>query len=127
MTRMACWSHACRHVFEAKDEDLRTSALPLGLTGQLFDIERRASDWTNDARTEVRQKESRLILDRFSQWLDGVVARALLPSSKLGKALNYLRNHWPALNVYAQDGRLPIRELGPSRSVATRRSNPSLS
>lgn len=108
MTRMACWSHARRHIFEAKDEDLQTSALPLALTNQLYDIERRASDWTNDARTEIRQKESRLILDRLGQWLDGVVARAVLPSSKLGKALNYLRNHWPALNVYIQDGRLPI-------------------
>jgi len=43
-----------------------------------------------------------------SPQLDGVVARAVLPSSRLGKALNYLRNRWAALNVYIQDGRLPI-------------------
>jgi transposase len=36
------------------------------------------------------------------------VAKSVLPSSKLGIALNYVRNHWNALNVYATDGRLPI-------------------
>ncbi|MBM4002921.1 MAG: transposase [Planctomycetes bacterium] len=30
------------------------------------------------------------------------------PVQQARKALNYLRNHWPALNVYTQDGRLPI-------------------
>ena len=32
----------------------------------------------------------------------------MLPSSKLGLALNDVRNHWDALNVYVADGRLPI-------------------
>jgi len=108
MTRMACWSHARRHVFEAKDVDLSISAMPLALMSQLYDIERRASDWTNEARTEVRQQESKLILDRLGNWLDGVAAKSVLPSSKLALSLNYVRNHWDALNVYVQDGRLPI-------------------
>ena len=108
MTRMACWSHARRHVFEAKDVDLSISAMPLALMSQLYDIERRASDWSYEARTEVRQQESKLILDRLGDWLGGVTARSVLPASKLGQAINYVRNHWDALNVYVQDGRLPI-------------------
>lgn len=108
MTRMACWSHARRHVFEAKDVDLTVSTMPLAWMNQLYDIERRALEWTNDARTEVRQQESKLVLDRLGNWLDGVVANSVLPSSKLGLALNYVRNHWEALNVYVNDGRLPI-------------------
>jgi len=108
MTRLACWSHARRHVFEAKELDIQISALPLALMGQLYDIERRASDWTNEARTQIRQNESRLVLDRLGNWLDGVTAKSVLPSSKLGQALNYVRNHWAALNVYVQDGRLPM-------------------
>jgi transposase len=108
MTRMACWAHARRHVFEAKDVDTKISALPLALMSQLYDIERRASEWTDAERTEVRQNESRLILDRIGNWLDGVAAKSLLPSSKLGLALNYVRNHWDALNEYTKDGRLPM-------------------
>ncbi|XZE45231.1 IS66 family transposase [Pirellulaceae bacterium SH467] len=49
-----------------------------------------------------------MILDRLRDWLDGPLARSVLPASKLGGALNYVRNHWDALCVYATDGRLPI-------------------
>jgi len=51
---------------------------------------------------------SKLILDRLGDWLGGVTARSVLPASKAGQALSYVRNHWDALNVYIQDGRLPI-------------------
>jgi transposase len=108
MTRMACWSHARRHVYEAKDVDLTISALPLALINQLYDIERRALDCSVEERTEVRQSESKLVLERLGDWLDGPVAKSVLPASKLGQALNYVRNHWQALNEYAEDGRLPI-------------------
>jgi transposase len=108
MTRMACMSHARRHVYEAKDLDLSVSALPLAMMNQLYDIERRALEWSVDARTEVRQRESKLILDRLGDWLEGIVAKSVLPESNLGKALKYLRNHWLALNEYVTDGRLPI-------------------
>jgi transposase len=108
MTRMACWSHARRHVYEHQDYDKNVSALPLALMNQLYDIERRALQWSDEARGELRAKESRMILDRLKEWLDGPVAGSVLPASKLGGALNYIRNHWEALIVYATDGRLPI-------------------
>jgi transposase len=44
----------------------------------------------------------------MGDWLAGPLARSVLPASKLGQALSYLRNHWEALQVYATDGRLPI-------------------
>ncbi len=71
-------------------------------------IERRATHCSHEARTEIRQKESKLVLNRLGDWLDGPVAKSVLPSSKLGHALNYVRNHWEALNEYIEDGRLPI-------------------
>ena len=108
MTRMACWSHARRHVYEAREVDLSDSAMPLALINQLYDIERRALDWPNDQRTAERENESKLILSRLGEWLDGPVAKSVLPASKLAAALNYVRNHWDALNAYAVDGALPI-------------------
>jgi transposase len=108
MIRMACMSHARRHIFENKDYDPTASALPLALISKIYDVERRALTLSAEARGELRATESRIYLDRLREFLDGPVAQNLLPSSKLAQAFNYLRNHWEALNVFTTDGRLPI-------------------
>ena len=108
MTRMACWSHARRKVYECQHLDRDACTLPLALMNQLYDIERRASQRTVEARAELRSKESRAILERLKDFLDGPIAQSVLPAGNLGKAFNYLRNHWDALTVYTKDGRLPI-------------------
>ena len=108
MTRMACWSHARSHLFEQKEQDEKLTAYPLALMSQLFDIERRTSGGTVEARAELRRTESKLVLERLKEWLAGPLANSVLPNSKLGQALNYLRNHWTALTVYDQSGSLPI-------------------
>lgn len=108
MTRMACWSHARRHIYDAREVDRTISALPLAWISQLYDIERRGSTKSIAERTALRRTESQPILDRMGQWLAGPLAKSVLPASKLGQALNYVRNHWEALQVYATDGRLPI-------------------
>ena len=101
-------SHARRKVFEAKDVDHVASAYPLALIGQLYDVERMAMNMTKEERTDIRQRESKLILNRLGAWLDGALAKSVLPESKLGQAFRYLRNNWEALCVYTQDGGLPI-------------------
>ena len=108
MTRMACWAHARRKVYEHQETDPQVSALPLALMNQLYDIERRATQKSDQERGELRDKESRRILDRLEEYLEGPVAKSVLPSSKLGGAFNYIRNHWEALNVFVNDGALPI-------------------
>ena len=108
MTRMACWAHARRKVYEHQESDPQVSALPLALMNQLYDIERRALKMSDQERGELRGKESRKILDRLAEYLEGPLAKNLLPSSRLGGAFNYLRNHWEALNVFVDDGSLPI-------------------
>ena len=126
MIRMACWSHARRKLFEARENDPNASVLPLALMSQLYDIERRAVDWSDEQRTQIRQKESIMILDRLRTWIDGPIAASLLPQSALAKSVNYLRNHWEALKVFAQDGRLPIDNNATERlmkRVATGRKN----
>ena len=36
------------------------------------------------------------------------MAARILPKSKFGQALGYLRNHWAPLQLYLSDGRMPI-------------------
>ena len=80
----------------------------LALMNQLYDIERRATQKSDQERGELHAKESRRILDRLGEYLEGPVAKSVLSASKLGGAFNYIRNHWEALNVFVNDGALPI-------------------
>ena len=108
MTRMACWAHARRKIYEHQHMDADACALPLALINKIYDVERRASNMSDEERGKLRATETRMYLDRLREWLDGPVAASLLPSSKLAGAFNYIRNHWDALNVFVTDGSLPI-------------------
>ena len=126
MTRMACWAHARRKLYEAKDNDLSASMLPLALVAQLYDIERRMADSALADRAAVRAHESQKILAKLREWLDGPIASSNLPQSSLGKAVNYLKNHWDALLLYTTAGDLPIDNNAIERlmkRVATGRKN----
>lgn len=126
MTRMACWAHARRKIYEAKDNDPNASMLPLALIAQLYDIERRLVDSSPADRAAVRAHESKMILNKLREWLDGEIAASILPQSSLGKAVNYLKNHWEALLEYTTAGDLPIDNNAIERlmkRVATGRKN----
>ena len=45
---------------------------------------------------------------RLRELLDGEAVGRVLPKEKFAEALGYLRNQWDALQVYLDDGRLPI-------------------
>jgi hypothetical protein len=126
MIRMACWSHARRHMYEARLSAARETSLPLALMAQLYDIERRAVEMTPGQRYELRQRDSLLMLSRLRSWLDGPIASDALPKSKFGKAVGYLRNHWEALQEFTRDGRLPIDNNSVEalmKQIATGRKN----
>ena len=53
----------------------------------LLDIERRASQWTAEARGELRKKESRAVLDRLKDILDGPLAKNVLPAGNLREGI----------------------------------------
>lgn len=103
----ACWGHARRKVVEAttyKNE----SELLLGMIQALYDVETRAKELTWQERQALRLRESSLILAGMKNWLDTERLGDVLPKSDFAEALRYIRNHWEALNVFVQDGRLPI-------------------
>jgi len=75
----------------------------------LYKIERTAKNdrLTPGQRHELRQKESRPLLEKFKQWLDELYP-TVLPQSPLGKAMNYCIKLWPGLTRFLEDGRLEI-------------------
>jgi transposase len=108
IVRAACSTHARRKVFEARDAYPREASVLLGLFQQLYDVETRGKTLSAEDRKLLRQCEAAPVWQTLSEWLDGPAAAAVLPKSKLGEALRYLRNHWDPLRVYLSDGRLPL-------------------
>ena len=74
----------------------------------MYDIEDRARTLSNDERLALRQGESTPIWRSLGEWLEGESAARVLPKSKLGAALGYLRNQWEPLQTYLGDGRVLI-------------------
>jgi hypothetical protein len=60
------------------------------------------------ARLALRRKESVPLMKRIEFLISSPAAMKLLPKSKLGRAIAYLRNNWQALKRFLSDGRLPI-------------------
>lgn len=106
--RAACVAHARRKVFDARDAYPLESSLLLARFQQLYDIEDRGRAMSIEERTALRQSESAGVWRSLREWLDGPAAARVLPKSKLGEALGYLRNQWEPLQTYLSDGRVPI-------------------
>ena len=106
--RAACGAHARRKVFDARDAYPLECSFVLAKFQQLYDIEDRARTLSIDERLALRQSESAAVWRSLGEWLKGDAAARVLPKSKLGAALGYLRNHWESLQTYLSDGRVPI-------------------
>ncbi|MEK7753406.1 MAG: IS66 family transposase, partial [Acidobacteriota bacterium] len=122
----ACLSHARRYVFNAREQQPVLASQMLAQFRQLYDIEDRGRTMDDVHRWELRQRESVPVMNRLRKLLDGEAAKRVLPKSKFGETLGYLRNHWSAFQVYLGDGRVPIdnndveRDL---RRIAVGRNN----
>lgn len=104
---VACWAHARRKVVESSTYSDEAKQL-LGMIQALYDIETRAAAFGYQERQQLRAGESTVVLASMRKWLDSPVVDGVLPKSDFAEALRYIRNHWAALNVYIEDGRIPI-------------------
>lgn len=106
--RAACVTHARRKVFQSREGYPQESSVLLGKFQQLYDIEERAKTLSAAERLALRQDEAKPVWESMAAWLASDAAAAVLPKSKFGQALGYLRNHWDPLRVYLSDPVLPI-------------------
>lgn len=56
------------------------------------------------------------MLGQLEKWMDEVRPKAL-PKSRLGEALTYVQNQWPALNRYLENGALCIDNNASERAL----------
>lgn len=104
----ACNTHARRYVFNAREQHPGLSSEILALYRALYDIEERGSRLDPVARLFLRRRESVPLMKRIGILINSAAAHQLLPKSKLGAALAYMRNNWEALTRFLSDGHLPI-------------------
>ena len=95
-------------MFNAREQQPALATQMLGRFRQLYDIEDRGRTMDDAQRLELRQRESVAVMNRLRELLDSEAAQRVLPKSKFGQALGYLRNHWSAFEVYLGDARVPI-------------------
>ena len=111
VTESYCNAHARRYF-----EKIKKQAKKQGLAHEamryykkLYTIEREAKDkkMTPEQRYQLRQKESKPIMDEFYVWLKEH-APLTLPQSDLGRAFSYAIKHESGLKRFLDDGRLEI-------------------
>jgi len=115
---VGCWAHARRYFKEAMPTAAVPCAQALALIGQLYRIERAASDTRLDApaRQRPRQEQARPILEKLHASLQ-VQRAAALPKSPLGAATGYALRNWIALTRYTENGRLKIDNNGAEQAL----------
>jgi len=107
----ACWAHARRKFYEARDQDPLTTHWLLRQIGHLYRIERKLRDSQSgpQLRAAIRAHQARPIYQRLHRVLTRLkMKRRYLPRSGMGLALEYALNNWTLLGVYLDDGRIEI-------------------
>jgi transposase len=113
---VACWAHARRKFFEAKETDARRAAQMLTFVRELYAIENEAKELNDVERLALRQAQSVPALGRIKAWLDEE-SQVVLPRSEMGLAIQYALNQWNALVVYTTEGYLNIDNNAAERAL----------
>jgi len=108
VTEAGCLAHARRKFFDlhaANKSQIAEQALVQ--IGQLYEVQRQASNVDGTERLRMRQQHSRPILDALHQWM--VQHRSKVPEgSATARAIDYSLRRWAALTRFIDDGELPI-------------------
>ena len=106
-----CWAHVRRKFYEAKAQSPQIAGFILRQIQLLYRVEKklRHSKAGPRLREACRAAESKWIYQRIGALLRKLQEKArYLPSSSMGKAIQYAASNWTQLEVYLKDGRVEI-------------------
>lgn len=112
VTRCLCWSHARRYFTDALPKDIKSpeATLPkqgLAYCNKLFEIEKELKYLSPEGRKEQRLKLEKPVLEAFWAWVDSNINQVLI-KTKIGQALQYVKNQQTGLVAYLEDGNCDI-------------------
>lgn len=120
VTIVGCWSHARRKFDEQlkilPEKDRAGSNILRGkrYCDRLFELERHFASLPPDERFEQRQKQAKLVMNEFFEWL---VALNPTPKTGIGVAAHYALSQRQYLERYLLDGRLEMSNNRAERSI----------
>jgi transposase len=79
----------------------------LAFFGELYQVEREAKSLTADERYQLRQDNSKPILEKLFAYLEDI-APTVPPKGKLGQAIEYMLKRKAGFYIYLDDGNLSI-------------------
>jgi len=116
LIEVGCWAHARRYFHKAVDADRSRMGPALLLIAQLYRVETQARWLTPKDRLNLRQRESRPILDKLHEYLLEIEAE-VLPKSPEARAVRYTLKNWTALTRFSEDGDLEIDNNATDRAI----------
>lgn len=102
-----CWAHARRGFEQLPVSQARDGHHALALIRMLYDVEDRGSGLSPADRLALRERESRALMLRLQTHIEEQ-RRIALPRSEYGEALGYVANQWSTLQVYLENGEVPL-------------------
>jgi transposase len=103
-----CWAHARRKFFEAhKLNQSEIAAEAVRRIAQLYAVERQVQGFSSQERLQIREAQSRPLLDDFKRWLTEQ-RRMLADADVTSRAMDYTLRRWAALTLHLEDANLPI-------------------
>jgi hypothetical protein len=118
-----CWAHLRRKFDEAlkglppnKRASGSCAREALDRINRLFAIERELKRYRPEERLQIRNLESRPVVEEFRKWLEDIFP-GVLPKSLFGMAVNYGLNQWTKLVRFLEDGRIEIDNNRAERSI----------
>ena len=118
IVEVACWAHARRKFFDAKETSPTHAVWALHAIGRIFEIDREGREAGLDAEglRALREEKARPIVESFFEWLEGL-KEAVLPRSPIYAAIRYALNQREALCRFLEDGRLRLDNNRAERSL----------
>jgi len=114
VTQLGCWAHARRRfadIIKSGASDAKSKVLAkelVAMVAKLYKIEKEIKDNPPDKKKQVREEESVQILKDIEEWCDLHFLEAHAIGGTIARAFTYLKNQFPKLKIYVEDGRLDI-------------------
>ena len=116
---IGCWAHICKRnndAVETSTEGKKSTTVVQSVAyyTQLPRIEEQLKNLSTEECRRQRLEQKKPALDTILAWAN---TRIAAPKAKLGEAVQYLKNRWPTLTVYLQDGRIMLNNNRAESSI----------